>query len=103
MRRHRFLRPTMLLCVPLVCLFSSVSLAHAAATKPFIADVVIDPDRSRVPEGKLTIGVHVSLSPKWLNPQDTPGAMANELVWKMHDYMIKAAQGNLYSYALAEF
>jgi ABC-type transport system substrate-binding protein len=49
-----------------------------------------------VPEGKLTIGVHVSLSPKWLNPQETPGAMANELLWKMHDYMIKAAQGNLY-------
>ena len=103
MRCHRFLRSTMLLYVPLVCLLISVSLARAAATKPFIADAVIDPDRSRVPEGKLTIGVHVSLSPKWLNPQDTPGAMANELVWKMHDYMIKAAQGNLYSYSLAEF
>jgi peptide/nickel transport system substrate-binding protein len=103
MRCHRLLRPTMLLCVPLVCLLISVSLAHAAATSPPIADTAIDPDRSRVPEGKLTIGVHVSLSPKWLNPQDTPGAMANELVWKMHDYMIKAAQGNLYSYSLAEF
>lgn len=103
MRCHRVLRPTMVMFVPLVCLLISVSLAHAAATSPPIADAVIDPDRSRVSEGKLTIGVHVSLSPKWLNPQETPGDMANELVWKVHDYMIKAAQGNLYSYSLAEF
>jgi ABC-type transport system substrate-binding protein len=83
-------------------LLLSASLAYAA-TKPPIAEAVIDPDRTRVPEGKLTIAVHVSLSPKWLNPQENPGVMAYELLWKVHDNMIKAAERNVYSYALAEF
>jgi len=86
-----------------ICLVIGFSLAHAAATKPFIADPVIDPDRSRVPEGKLAIAVHVSLSPKWLNPQETPATMAYELLWKIHDGMIKGMPGQLFSYSLAEF
>jgi peptide/nickel transport system substrate-binding protein len=86
----------------LVGLLAWAALAHAAA-KPFIADPVIDPDRSRVPAGKVTIAVHVSLSPKWLNPQETPATMAYELLWKIHDSMIKAAPGHLYTYSLAEF
>ncbi len=100
---HRFLRPRVSVVVPLVCLLISVSLALAAATKPFIADAVIEPDRSRIPEGKLTTAVHVSLSPRWLNPQTTPGGTALGLLWKMHDYMIKPAPGHVYSYSLAEF
>jgi hypothetical protein len=60
---HRFSRPTGSIFVLLICLLISVSLASAAATKPLIADAVIDPDRSRMPEGKLTTAVHVSLSP----------------------------------------
>jgi ABC-type transport system substrate-binding protein len=92
----------MLLCVPLVCLLiSSVSLARAAATKPFIADPVIDPDRSRVPAGKLTIAAHVDLSPKWLNPQVPPPNLG--FLLKLHDFMIKPAPGHVYSYSLAEF
>jgi peptide/nickel transport system substrate-binding protein len=102
MMRYRFLRSTMLVLLPLLCFLWWAGPA-APATNPPIADAVIDPDRTRVPEGKLTIAVHVSLSPKWLNPQENPGAMAYEMLWKVHDNMIKAAQGHVYSYALAEF
>lgn len=103
MRCHRFLWPTTLYGISLICLVIGISLAHAGVTKPFIADPVIDADRSRVPEGKLTIAVHVSLSPKWLNPQETPATMAYELLWKIHDSMIKGMPGQLFSYSLAEF
>ena len=77
--------------------------AAAATSSPDIASAVIDADRTRKPDGKLTIAVHVSLSPKWLNPQEIPAVMAYELLWKLHDNMIKGARGNIYSYALAEF
>ena len=102
---HRPLRLTLQVAIPLVCLLVCVVLvatAEATSTPP-IADAVIDPDRSRMPAGKLTIGVHVSLSPKWLNPQETTGGMANELLWKVHDNMIKGARGNVFTYSLAEF
>ncbi len=87
----------------LACCLTQVSYAADKSTQPPIADAVIDADRSRTPEGKLTIAVHVSLSPKWLNPQEIPAGMAYELLWKLHDNMIKADTQNLYSYALADF
>lgn len=79
-----------------------VLAADTPAQSP-IADAVMETDRSRQPDGKVTIAVHVSLSPKWLNPQEVPAVMAYEFLWKLHDNMIKAAPGNLYTYALAEF
>jgi peptide/nickel transport system substrate-binding protein len=91
----------MFVLLVLLCLLWR-AVPATAATFP-IADAVIDPDRTRVPAGKLTIAVHVSLSPKWLNPQDNPGGMAYEMLWKVHDNMIKAGHGHVYSYALAEF
>ncbi len=102
---HRPLRLTVWIMLPLLYLLMHPSLTLAAdtATKPQIADAVIDPDRSRVPEGKLTIAVHVSLSPKWLNPQEVPATMAYEVLWKAHDNMIKTMPGNVYTYSLAEF
>lgn len=101
MRCHRFHRPTTLMFVPLVCLLISVSLAHAATTKPPIADAVIDPDRSRVPEGKVTIASHVTLSPKWLNPQVPPINLG--FLQKLHDFMIRVTPGHVFTYSLAEF
>jgi hypothetical protein len=89
-----------------VLLVSSISGVAIAADTPSpspIANPIIDTDRSRTPEGKLTIAVHVSLSPKWLNPQEIPAIMAYELLWKLHDNMIKADPQHLYSYALADF
>jgi peptide/nickel transport system substrate-binding protein len=89
-----------------VLLVSSISGVAIAADTPSpspIANPIIDTDRSRTPEGKLTIAVHVSLSPKWLNPQEVPAIMAYELLWKPHDNMIKADPRHLYSYALADF
>ena len=96
MMSHRLLRLAKLVLVSLLCLCLRASLVPAAdaVTKPPIADASIDPDRARRPEGKLTIAVHVTLSPKWLNPQETPATMAYELLWKVHDNVIKSMPGN---------
>ena len=101
MIRHWLFHLTVVVCMSLLCLLLPPALVLAAT--PAIAAASIDPDRTRVPAGKLTIAVHVSLSPKWLNPQTTPATMAYELLWKMHDNMVKSAEGNIYTYALAEF
>ena len=75
-----------------------------SASTPLIAPADIDPDRSRVPEGEMTIGVHVGISPRWMNPQImTAGLMSYELAWKVHDNMFKPMQDNVFTYALAEF
>lgn len=75
----------------------------ASAAVPFIAAANIDPDRSRVPEGELTIGVHISISPRWMNPQImTAGLMSYELAWKVHDNMFKPMPGAVFTYALAD-
>ena len=103
MKFYQLLRLTVLVILLCVLMPASLTLAAETATKPPIADAVIDPDRSRTPEGQLTIAVHVSLSPKWLNPQETPATMAYEVLWKAHDNMIKTMPGNVYTYSLAEF
>ncbi len=98
MRSYRILRLT----VAILFLCSSVIVGGLGAAESPIAKALIDDDRSRTPQGKVTIAVHVSLSPKWLNPQEVPAGMAYELLWKLHDNMIKADTQNLYSYALAD-
>jgi peptide/nickel transport system substrate-binding protein len=51
----------------------------------------------------MTIAVHVSISPRWMNPQDVSASLMNyELMWKVHDNMIKPLPGNLYTYSLAD-
>lgn len=77
--------------------------APASTGSAMIAQADIDPDRSRVPEGEMTIAVHVSISPRWMNPQVvTAGLMSYELLWKVHDNMIKPLPGNVFTYALAD-
>ncbi len=102
---HRLMRLPTVYGVTLIwcCLCASFTSAAEMAVHPPIADAIIDTDRSRQPDGKLTIAVHVSLSPKWLNPQEIPATMAYELLWKLHDNMIKGSHGNVYGYALADF
>lgn len=92
------LRRVAVICVLMLNAFLIPGLALAAdmPAQPPIADAVLETDRSRQPDGKVTIAVHVSLSPKWLNPQEVPAVMAYEFLWKLHDNMIKAAPGNLY-------
>lgn len=100
-RAHRFTWLTAGIFLLAACLASVAFAADPPGQTP-IAKAVIDSNRSRTPEGKITIGVHVSLSPKWLNPQEVPAGMAYELLWKLHDNMIKANTEDLYSYALAD-
>ena len=80
--------------------------AKVPAAKPSlfeIADAKIDPDRSRVPEGKVTIGVHVTVSPDWMNPQTvTSSLMPYELMWKVQDSMLKPSEQSVFTYSLAE-
>ena len=82
---------------------TEVPAAATSSAVPFIAPANIDPDRSRVPEGELTIGVHISISPRWMNPQImTAGLMSYELAWKVHDNMFKPMPGAVFTYALAD-
>ena len=79
--------------------------AKAPAKKSLfeIAKADIDPDRSRVPEGKVTIGVHVNVSPDWMNPQTvTASLMPYELMLKVHDLMLKPSPASVFTYALAD-
>ena len=79
--------------------------AKAPAKKSLfeIAKADIDPDRSRVPEGKVTIGVHVNVSPDWMNPQTvTASLMPYELMLKVHDLMLKPSPDSVFTYALAD-
>jgi peptide/nickel transport system substrate-binding protein len=102
-RACRLLQLNIAIFVLLVSSISGVAIAADTPSPSPIANPIIDTDRSRTPEGKLTIAVHVSLSPKWLNPQEIPAIMAYELLWKLHDNMIQADPQHLYSYALADF
>jgi peptide/nickel transport system substrate-binding protein len=68
-----------------VALFASIVPAHAA------------------PEGTLTIGVHVTLVSRWLDPGDTDGLITPFMVlYALHDALVKPMPGNLYTPSLAE-
>ena len=49
------------------------------------------------PEGQLTIGVHVTLTPQWFDPADTAGIVTPYLfLYALHDALVKAMpDGNL--------
>jgi peptide/nickel transport system substrate-binding protein len=100
---HWCWRLTAAIFVLLASCLSGVAFATDTPSQSPIANPMIDSDRTRTPAGKLTVAVHVSLSPKWLNPQELPAVMAYELLWKLHDNMIKADTQHFYSYALADF
>lgn len=83
---------------------TEVPEAEASSAVPFIAKAIIDPDRSRVPAGQATIGVHVNISPRWMNPQNAANSlMPYELAWKVHDNMFKPSPANAFTFALADF
>ena len=65
----------------------------AAGTKPANA----------VPDGRITIGSHVSLAPTWFDPAETLGIITPfMLMYAMHDAMAKAMPGNPIAPCLAE-
>ena len=54
-------------------------------------------------EGTLTIGVHVTLVNRWLDPGETEGLITPFMVlYPLHDALVKPMPGNLYGPSLAE-
>ena len=67
--------------------------ALSASTKPAKA----------APEGRITIGSHVSLAPIWFDPAETAGIITPfMLLYAMHDAMAKAMPENPIAPCLAE-
>ena len=55
------------------------------------------------PEGQMTWGVHISLSPTWFDPAETQGIITPFMVlYAIHDAMAKAMPGNTVAPSLAE-
>src|ERR1700741_5639556 len=55
------------------------------------------------PEGQLTWGIHISLSPTWFDPAETQGLITLFLVlYAVHDAMAKAMPGSTAAPSLAE-
>lgn len=55
------------------------------------------------PAGQMTIGVHVTLSPTWFDPAETPGIITPFMfLYALHDALVKPMPGNLMTPSLAE-
>ena len=55
------------------------------------------------PEGQLTWGVHVSLTPTWFDPAETPATVIPFMVmYALHDAMVKPLPGQPLAPSLAE-
>ena len=53
--------------------------------------------------GTLTIGVHVTLVNRWLDPGEAEGLITPFMVlYPLHDALVKPMPGNLYAPSLAE-
>ncbi len=58
---------------------------------------------SAAPQGQLTIGVHVSLTPAWFDPAESTGLITPYLIlYALHDGMVKAMPGQIQAPSLAE-
>src|SRR6201995_2708517 len=68
-------------------------LALAASS---IAAGVARPTKAAAPSGQLTVGVHITLAPTWLDPAETAGIITPFMVmYALHDGMAKPMpQGN---------
>jgi peptide/nickel transport system substrate-binding protein len=61
------------------------------------------PARAAGPAGQLTWAIHVSLSPTWFDPADTPGIITPFMVlYALHDALAKPMPDKPYSPCLAE-
>jgi peptide/nickel transport system substrate-binding protein len=61
------------------------------------------PLAAEAPAGTLTIGVHVTLVNRWLDPAEAEGLITPFMVlYILHDALVKPMPGNLYAPSLAE-
>jgi peptide/nickel transport system substrate-binding protein len=55
------------------------------------------------PSGQLTVGVHVTLSPTWFDPAETPGIITPFMfLYALHDALVKPMPGKTLTPSLAE-
>src|SRR4051812_23755030 len=68
-------------------------LALAASS---LAAGMASPAKAAAPSGQLTVGVHITLAPTWLDPAETAGIITPFMVlYALHDAMVKPMpQGN---------
>ena len=63
----------------------------------------VSPAPAAPPDGTLTIGVHVTLVSRWLDPGDTEALITPFMVlYALHDALVKPMPGNLNTPSLAE-
>src|SRR3954454_14153642 len=75
-------------------------LALAASS---IAAGLARPAKAAAPSGQLTVGVHITLAPTWLDPAETAGIITPFMVmYALHDAMVKPMPGENPSPCLAE-
>ena len=93
MESHGFGRPNTNLTRREV--LAAAAAASLAAGAPRIA--------SAAPSGQLTYGVHVALTPNWLDPAETQGIITPFMVlYALHDAMVKPMPGKAEAPCLAE-
>ena len=68
-----------------------------------VAASAVRPAKAAAPAGQLTIGVHITLAPTWLDPAETAGIITPFMVmYALHDAMVKPMPGENPSPCLAE-
>ena len=76
---------------------------RVVACAVLLAVVAVAMPAAAAPEGQLTWGVHIALTPTWLDPAETQGLITPFLVlYAIHDAMAKAMPGNATAPSLAE-
>ena len=76
---------------------------RVVACAALIAVVAVAMPAAAAPEGQLTWGVHIALTPTWFDPAETQGLITPFLVlYAIHDAMAKAMPGNATAPSLAE-
>ena len=60
-----------------------------------LAGVASQPAKAAAPSGQLTVGVHITLAPTWLDPAETAGIITPFMVmYALHDAVVKPMPGN---------
>ena len=76
---------------------------RVVACAVLLAVVAVAMPAAAAPEGQLTWGVHIALTPTWFDPAETQGLITPFLVlYAIHDAMDKAMPGNATAPSLAE-
>src|SRR5881397_2746560 len=75
----------------------------AALALSLLVLTLAGPGAARAADGQLTIGAHITIAPRWLDPGETESAITPFLVlYAIHDAMVKPMPAGLNTPSLAE-